>query len=59
MINKNILKKILLVMFFWESWTLLILLFSEIGYVPTPGVKYLIAVVLGIVIGESVSRFSK
>ena len=41
------------------SWTLLILLFSEIGYVPTPGVKYLIAVVLGIVIGESVSRFSK
>jgi uncharacterized membrane protein YwzB len=41
------------------SWTLLQILFNQIGYETTTGVRYLIAVVLGIIVGELVSRFSK
>ena len=41
------------------SWTLLQILFNQIGYQPSIGVRYLIAVVLGITVGELVSRFSK
>lgn len=41
------------------SWTLLIILFNQIGYQPSTGVRYLISVVLGITVGELFSRFSK
>ena len=60
MSNKEFLKKALLVvLIIIISWTLLIILFNQIGYVPSNGVRYLIAVVLGITVGELVSRFSK
>ena len=60
MSNKDFLKKALLVVvMIILSQTLLIILFNQIGYVPSTGVKYLIAVVLGITVGELVSRFSK
>lgn len=58
MSNKEFLKKALLVVvLIILSQTLLIILFNEIGYVPSNGVRYLISVVLGITVGELVSRF--
>ena len=60
MSNKEFLKKALLVaVLVILSQTLLYILFNEIGYLPSNGVRYLIAVVLGITVGELVSRFSK
>lgn len=60
MSNKEFLKKALLVVLITTiSWTLLQILFNQIGYVPSTGVRYLISVVLGITVGELVSRFSK
>ena len=60
MSNKDFLKKALLVVLIMIiSQTLLIILFNQIGYEPSTGVRYLIAVILGIIVGESVSRYSK
>ena len=60
MSNKDFLKKALLVvLIIIISWTLLQILFNEMCYVPTTGVRYLISIVLGITVGELVSRFSK
>lgn len=60
MSNKEFLKKALLVLVLVIlSQTLLYILFNEIGYLPSTGARYLIAVVLGIIVGESVSRYSK
>jgi hypothetical protein len=59
MLNKRLLKKILLMsLIIIISWTLIIIIFNQIGYEPTTGVRYLISVILGIIVGESVSRFS-
>lgn len=60
MLNKEFLKKALLMsLIIIISWTLIQILFNQIGYVPSNVVRYLISVVLGITVGELVSRFSK
>ena len=60
MSNKEFLKKALLVVLITTiSWTLLQILFNQIGYVPSTGVIYLISVVLGITVGQLVSIFYK
>ena len=60
MSNKDFLKKaLLMILIIIISWTLLIILFNEMCYVPSTGVIYLISVVLGITVGQLVSIFYK
>jgi hypothetical protein len=57
MLNKRLLKKILLMsLIIIISWTLIIIIFNQIDYNPTTGVRYLISIILGIIVGASVSK---
>jgi hypothetical protein len=57
MLNKRLLKKILLMsLIIIISWTLIIIIFNQIDYNPTAGVRYLISIILGIIVGASVSK---